>query len=84
MQGQNSQISQIVLSVSKRDWLKTAMVVAKTLRECESRKIEVTDTEIIRCINALRDARQLESRGDLADWRHSELRLAGDNTLFDH
>ena len=70
-----SEIERIILSFSKKDWLKTAMILAKTLRECEARNIDTTYEEIAAKLENLCNLKQLESRGDLSKWRRSEIRL---------
>jgi hypothetical protein len=67
---ENSEIEKIILSFSKKDWLKTAMILAETLRECDARYEEIAAK-----LGKLCDLKQLESRGDLTKWRHSEVRL---------
>lgn len=72
---ENSEIEKIILSFLKNDWLKTAMILAETPRECDARNIETTYEEIAAKLGKLCNLKQLESRGDLTNWRRSEVRL---------
>jgi len=51
------------------------MVIALTHERCEEKGIAVEMGEIALVIEALCESGQLESQGDLAKWRHSEVRL---------
>ena len=53
-----------------------ANVVSK--RECDAKGIATRHEEIAASIDELCDAGQLESKGNRANWRHSELRLRSD------
>ena len=68
-------IEAIVLSVSKDQWRKVAMIVASAKDECDARQIETTYEEIASLIGGLRQAGMLETQGDISNWRHSEARL---------
>jgi hypothetical protein len=71
----SNQLERIVLSVSRSDWQKTAMTISRSMRECEAKGIVTTYEEIAVSIIALCKEGQLESVGDLSNWRHSEVRL---------
>jgi hypothetical protein len=70
-----SQLERVILSVSKKDWQKTAMIVSKSMRECDTKSIVTTYEEIAAAIIRLCKNGYLESVGDLSNWRHSEVRL---------
>jgi hypothetical protein len=72
---QTPDLERIILSVSTRDWQKVAMIISRTNRECEAKQIAASYEDIAICIKFLRDAGQLESVGDVSNWRHSEVRL---------
>ena len=76
----NHQIEQVVLSVSNNDWHKTAMILARTMSECDARGILTSYEEIAAIVRMLCEMGQLESVGDIANWRHSELRLVASTT----
>ena len=71
----NHQITQEILSVSRSRWLKTAMVIAMSKERCDEKGIAVELDEIAGVINALCESGRLESQGNLANWRRSEVRL---------
>ena len=75
MPGVNPQIATVVLSVSGAHWTKVAMIIARSLRECDAKGITTTHEEIAALIDELCEAGQLESKGSRSDWRHSEVRL---------
>jgi hypothetical protein len=71
----DDELKALVLSVSKTDWLKVAMIIGRVNRECEANHIAVSYEEIAACIKSLCEAGRLESIGDITNWRHSEVRL---------
>jgi hypothetical protein len=72
---QESQIDEIILSICKGDWLKTALIIAKTSRQCENNGIPTTDDAIAARIVSLCNVGSLHARGNLSKWRSSEIRL---------
>ena len=67
----------IFAALSSR-WQKTAMVISKALKECETLALPV-DAEVVGVrIRALAEAGRLEGEGDLRKWRFSEVRLNAD------
>jgi uncharacterized protein DUF3658 len=71
----NFQIDDAILAVARKRWQKVAMIIATIVQR---RNEEATDEEYdlvgLRII-ALVDNGRLEGRGNLSDWRHSEVRL---------
>lgn len=71
----HQQIREIILALSRSTWQKTVMLIEKSQRECEAKGIVATDEEIALAISRLCDNGRLESQGNLANWRRSEVRL---------
>ncbi len=66
--------SAIFSALSSR-WQKTAMVIGKALKRCETLALPV-DAEVLGArIQALAEAERLEGQGDLRKWRFSERRI---------
>ena len=70
-----SDLDELIFSVMKPIWRKTAMVIAMTSKQCEARAPTLDDKVIGARIAALVDAGRIDSQGDLSMWRHSEVRL---------
>ena len=70
-----SDLDELIFSVMKSVWRKTAMVIAMTSKQCEARALTLDDKVIGARIAALADAGRIGSQGDLSMWRHSEVRL---------
>jgi Protein of unknown function len=65
----------IIFSALTSRLQKTAMVIAKALKRCETLALPI-DAEVIGVrIQALAEADRLVGQGDLRKWRHSEVRL---------
>jgi hypothetical protein len=75
MTASNSAYDEMILSHARSQWQKVAMVVAKTLRECETKSVSASPELIAERVTALVTAGRLESQGNLIDWRRSEVRL---------
>src|SRR5258706_13475624 len=56
-------------------WQKTAMVITKALKRCETLGLPVEAEVVGVRIQALAEADSLEGEGDLRKWRYSEVRL---------
>jgi Protein of unknown function len=68
-------LDSIIFSVLTSRLQKTAMVIAKALKRCETLGLAV-DAEVLGVrIQALAEAERLEGQGDLRKWRFSEVRL---------
>jgi hypothetical protein len=67
----------LLLSCADESWLKTARVVGTALGESwDDDGIQVDDLVLGARVKALVELGHLDGRGDLSDWRHSEVRLA--------
>jgi hypothetical protein len=64
-----------IFSALTSRWQKTAMVIGKTLKQCETLALPVDDEVVGVRIRALAEAGRLEGEGDLRKWRYSEVRL---------
>jgi len=69
------EIDKLILSLNGLQWQKVAMILSKTLRECEQRNISASYEDIAERIAALVGRHLLEAQGDITKWRHSEVRL---------
>jgi Protein of unknown function len=68
-------LDSIIFSTLNLRWQKTAMVISRALKRCETLALPV-DAEMVGVrIQALTEAARLESQGDLRKWRYSEVRL---------
>lgn len=72
---QRDLVDDLILSHASCQWQKVAMVVAKTSKECDDKGIKTDYNEIALEIRTLVVSGRLDARGDLSDWRHSEVRL---------
>jgi hypothetical protein len=68
-------VDALIFSALTLTWQKTAMVVAKAHRRREGVTLAVSPELLAAPIHALMDGGRLECQGDLAMWRHSEVRL---------
>jgi hypothetical protein len=64
-----------IFSALTSRWQKTAMVIGKTLKQCETLALPVDEEVVGVRIRALAEAGRLEGEGDLRKWRYSEVRL---------
>ena len=64
-----------IFSALTSRWQKTAMVISKTLKQCETLALPVDEEVVGVRIRALAEAGRLEGEGDLRKWRYSEVRL---------
>jgi len=73
-----TELDSIIFSALSLRWQKTAMVISKALKQCETLALPV-DAEVVGVrIQALAEADRLEGKGDLRKWRHSEVRLSAE------
>ena len=70
-----SDIDQLLLSFCDKRWLKVARIIGKTLQTFEERGVRVTAEEIDARMEVLVGTRQLEAKGNIRNWRYSEVRL---------
>lgn len=69
------ELDQVIFSMLKPNWLKTARIIGDVVTAYKSRPMSV-DNEIVGArIQALAEAGHIESQGSLSMWRHSEVRL---------
>ena len=68
-------IDTTVLSQASANWRKVAMVVAQTMMDLEARVGPLPDVYFAQRVRHLVETGQLESQGDLARMRYSEVRL---------
>jgi tetratricopeptide (TPR) repeat protein len=73
-----SSLDEVILSPASHNWSKVAMIIAKALRELESKRVPISDDVIAARVRALVKAGRLEAHGDLSKWRHNEVRLRTD------
>ena len=73
-----SKIDQLLLSFSDTRWLKVARIIGKTIEALEQRGVQM-DGSIAEQIDArmavLVGTRKLEAKGNIQNWRYSEVRL---------
>ena len=70
-----AEIDAIILSVADAQWRKVALTVAKAQRECADRAISANYDDIGQRIAAVVKMHVLEARGDVSNWRESEICL---------
>lgn len=68
------QFDQIILSVMKPTWRKTAMMVS-VMKRCQELELPIEDKMIAARLKVLSDSDRIEGIGDLQSWLHSEVRL---------
>ena len=72
------ELDALILSVLQQNWRKTAMIIGKALELTKARGWPLDDETLGARIQYLADKGHLDSQGDLAKWRHSEVRLKMD------
>jgi hypothetical protein len=70
-----SKIDQLLLSFCDERWLKVARIIGKTLQTCEERGVQVSAEAIDARLEVLVTTRQLEAKGNIRNWRYSDVRL---------
>jgi len=73
-----SDIDRLLLSFCEKHWRKVARIVGQTYQILETRGVRITDgtaQEIDARMAVLVGTRQLEAKGNIRNWRHSEVRL---------
>lgn len=65
----------LVLSLAGPHWQKSAMIIAKALERLAEAAPEGGAEAIARSLRHLVETGRLEARGDLSNWRSSEVRL---------
>ncbi|WFU81536.1 DUF3658 domain-containing protein [Bradyrhizobium sp. CIAT3101] len=69
------QFDEIIFSVMKSTWRKTAMMVSYVMERCEELGLPIEDKMIAARLKVLSDSDRIEGIGDLQSWFHSEVRL---------
>ncbi|TGT15866.1 hypothetical protein EN817_32465, partial [Mesorhizobium sp. M3A.F.Ca.ET.174.01.1.1] len=70
----DSSIDHAIMQMVMDRWQKTAMVIAKTDEALRKEGEQVSWDKIAEQIEALDARGDIESQGDLSQWRHSEVR----------
>ena len=69
------QFDEIILSVMKPTWRKTAMMVSLVMKRCKELGLPIEDKMIAARLKVLSDSDRIEGIGNLQSWLHSEVRL---------
>ncbi|MDA9545967.1 hypothetical protein ACM43_16380 [Bradyrhizobium sp. CCBAU 45321] len=69
------QLDEIIFSVMKPTWRKTAMMVTYVLDRCKELGLQIEGEVIAARLKVLSDSDRIEGIGDLRSWFHSEVRL---------
>jgi len=75
----SERLDELILSYTSPQWQKVAMVIARVSYDERFEPDESADklTHIANRIAGLIDEGRLVAQGDISNWRHSEIRLAG-------
>jgi Protein of unknown function len=69
-------LDRLIFSLLKSDWWrKTARIIGDAAEHYEARSIPIKYDIIAARLQALAEAGQIDSKGNLSMWRHSEVRL---------
>lgn len=71
----NSPIDDLVLSFSRAQWRKVAMIILQVLDESRRHGTEIDEYAVAERIRILVEDGRLEAQGNLYIWRQSEVRL---------
>jgi len=69
------EIDRLILSSTRAEWLNVARVVTAVIKECERRRLSTDEYFVAHRIRILVAHGRLGAQGNLAHWRHSEVRL---------
>ncbi len=69
------ELDRMILSAMKLRWQKTGMIIGVVFDECKGRRLEISEDDIAERIIELNEAGMINSRGDLEQWRKSEVCL---------
>jgi Protein of unknown function len=69
------QFDEIIFSVMKPTWRKTAMMVTNVKNRCEELGLAIEGEMIAARLKVLSDTDRIEGVGDFQSWLHSEVRL---------
>ena len=70
-----SQLDEIIFSVMKPTWRKTAMMVTYVLDRCKELGLQIEGEVIAARLKMLSDSDRIEGIGNIQSWLHSEVRL---------
>ncbi|MBH5401617.1 hypothetical protein HZZ13_28075 [Bradyrhizobium sp. CNPSo 4010] len=70
-----AQLDEIIFSVMRPTWRKTAMMVTYVLDRCKELGLQIEGEVIAARLKVLSDSDHIEGIGDLRSWFHSEVRL---------
>jgi uncharacterized protein DUF3658 len=70
-----AEIDQIIFAEMTSQSRKTALIISKALARCEAIGLPIDADMLGARLEALAEASQIDSAGDLRKWRHSEVRL---------
>jgi Protein of unknown function len=75
----NAESDELLLSFCEKHWLKVARIVGKAMQALEERGVQLGRGQAAELIDArmefLVGTRRLEARGNIREWRRSEVRL---------
>ncbi|MDH3228883.1 MAG: DUF3658 domain-containing protein [Alphaproteobacteria bacterium] len=71
------EIDSLVLSLATARWQKTAMVIARVLKQLKGGLSDDPADKVAERIEHLVRTNRLESQGNLSRWRYSEIRHPG-------
>jgi hypothetical protein len=69
------EIDGLLLSFCDVRWLKVARIIGKAQQTFEERGVRVAPNELDARMAILVSTRQLEAKGNIRNWRYSEVRL---------
>jgi Protein of unknown function len=69
------EIDELLLSFCDVRWLKVARIIGKAQQTFEERGVRVAPDELDARMAILVSTRQLEAKGNIRNWRYSEVRL---------
>jgi hypothetical protein len=71
----DEQIDAFILSSARAQWLKVARIIADVRKQCERSELAAEEHYVSSRIRVMAADGRLEGRGNLAQWRFSEVRL---------
>jgi Protein of unknown function len=71
----DSELDEMILALASERWRKVAFVIGSVLHTCERSNRTMDEDAIARRVVTLVENGELEAQGNLARWRHSEVRL---------
>jgi hypothetical protein len=69
-------VDRLVMRLAGPAWLKVARIIAEVLHACGRSAVDVNEAAVADSVRFLVEQGELDAQGDLAQWRHSEVRLA--------